>query len=143
MMDVHAVGLFCEDIREEKSGLVTLVGVLPDNIRSESLPGLFPKLGIYVRAHFFSKTRPDSLEILILAPNGAEVVHVSVEDDALNKAWDEAAIAEDDYVGIISKINVSPFQFNESGTIKLILRVNGEKDFFCGKMRIHDISANS
>jgi hypothetical protein len=33
---LHVVARFCEDIREEASGLHTIVGVMPDNLQSPS-----------------------------------------------------------------------------------------------------------
>ena len=33
--DVSAVAIFCQDIREEKAGTVSIVGILPDNISSD------------------------------------------------------------------------------------------------------------
>jgi hypothetical protein len=49
MSGVSACALFCEDVRQEKTGGETLVGVMRDNLAMSSLPGVLPKLGIYIR----------------------------------------------------------------------------------------------
>jgi hypothetical protein len=57
-MSFSAVPIFCEDIREEVSGLYTIVGALPDQMalpqRLEGLspPIIVPKLACLIRANF-------------------------------------------------------------------------------------------
>src|SRR5689334_701395 len=47
-----AIGFFCEDIRQEVNNVDTLIGVMPDNVAiGKNVPGMIPKLGIYVRVH--------------------------------------------------------------------------------------------
>ena len=41
--------ILCEDIRDERSGTETLVGVLPDNVAIRGPRGVMPKLAVYLR----------------------------------------------------------------------------------------------
>ena len=79
-MTVHVVGLFCEDIREEKSGQISIIGIMPDNANvptpppikdgSPPLQGILPKLGLYVRAHIGLEDEPSAMEIKLIFPDG-------------------------------------------------------------------------
>jgi len=48
-------GIFCEDIREEKNGMFTIVGIFQDNVNIKADAGVLPKLGMYVRTSFENK----------------------------------------------------------------------------------------
>ena len=63
VMKFSAIALFCEDIREEKSGQYAIAGILPDRLNVKRLPTVLPKLGIYLRFHLntASKFRTTSL----------------------------------------------------------------------------------
>jgi hypothetical protein len=47
MIGVRAMGVFCDDIREEVQGMHSLVGIYPDNVNVPVVPRMMPKLGLY------------------------------------------------------------------------------------------------
>jgi hypothetical protein len=65
------IGIFCEDIRDEVSSTYTLVGVLPDNIFIGGLPGMLPKLGVYIRIQLDEDANPKTLKARVRIPGGA------------------------------------------------------------------------
>ena len=59
MTAVNVMALFCEDIREEKDGVVSLIGIIPDNVNVDvnmsalpSEPSAPPKIGTVACTRF-------------------------------------------------------------------------------------------
>jgi hypothetical protein len=124
MNDYNVVGVFCDDIREEKSGKHTLVGIYPDGVRL-SLPTVIPKLAIYVRMHI----RPDfdlrSISMTLRGPDGAETV-IGHADPAQFKAQ-QAKIDPSNpaaYIGLIMQAIASPLAVNTAGKFALVAKIN-------------------
>jgi hypothetical protein len=76
---MQAIGLFCEDIREEKSGQLNLIGIMPDNLNIPATPAptdgkilqaMIPKLALYVRVHLEPEDDPGEVQISLIFPNG-------------------------------------------------------------------------
>jgi hypothetical protein len=69
-----AVCIFCEDIREEKSGQDTIVGTLPDNLlinppppKLQDAKALMPKLGMYLRINLLAdQDQPKAVSAKVL-----------------------------------------------------------------------------
>ena len=49
MNDISVVALFCSDVRQEKGGTETIVGIFPDNVNLLTIPGAFAQMYVYVR----------------------------------------------------------------------------------------------
>jgi hypothetical protein len=129
MLPVSIVGVFCEDIREEKSGQDTLIGLLPDNLNVAALPGflqggtpIFPKLGLYVRAHLEKK--PKTISVTLFNTDGSVVISGGWESHMLDRAFNDAKQNQLPLVGLIQKIVVSPLPLPRSGKILAVATVN-------------------
>lgn len=134
MQSFSAIGLFCEDIREEKSGQDTLVGILPDNVDVPSVPGVIPKIGLYVRVHIYETGKPQKIRIRLKMPGGEETELANL-DNLIDKSKKEAAENAIPYAGIISKSVISPFKLTSIGKVEAILEVDDE-EFTCGALNI-------
>jgi hypothetical protein len=97
MYPTSAIALFCDDIRKEESGQLTLVGVMSDNIRlappHEPSPGegqtyvrFIPKLGIYLRVNFDVRRDPRPVVIKVTMPDGEVILEAPIDDATITKA---------------------------------------------------------
>lgn len=126
-MTLSAVTLFCEDIREEKSGADTLIGVFPDNVQIPQVPGAFPKLGIYTRIVAVVDAPPERFEIALEHLDGSEQILASFDATFVRKASDDARALGAPVVGFISKAVAAPFPIAIAGRLLLKVRTPTEE----------------
>jgi hypothetical protein len=132
--EFSAIGLFCEDIREEKSGQDTLVGVMSQNLRVPRVPGMLAKLGIYIRVHLPRSSKIRTIKTRLKTPDGEEIPLTDF-GDLISQAKDEAAKSSAAFGGLISKSSVSPFAVNKAGSIQAIVDIDGT-EYVCGALNI-------
>src|SRR5262245_674883 len=120
MRPFKVVGLFCEDIRQEKSGQDTLVGVLSDNLSVPNAPVLIPKLGIYIRVQLDKDASPRTLRIKLRVPGGPDVPVTSL-DDLISQARADADTHGLPFAGLIARGVISPFPVHALGKIEAIV----------------------
>jgi hypothetical protein len=135
MRDWHAIGLFCEDIREEKSQQDTLIGILPDNISVPSFPGGIPKLGVYVRIHLSAETNIGSISITLHFPNGDKMLLGGFDDKLIREQRTLSGEKKNPFIGLVSKVIASPVVFTQAGRILLVINVGGE-EMICGALNV-------
>src|SRR5688572_15722901 len=87
---IQAIGFFCEDIRDEKSGQDTLIGILPDHLAVPAFPGMLPKLGIYVRIHLSLDANPKIIRVKLKQPD-ATFVELAVFDSLIGSSIKDAS----------------------------------------------------
>lgn len=102
------VTLFCDDIREEHSGINTLVGIYPDNVVVEAIPFAFSKLALYTRL-----TVPGDFEVepinVSLFVGGEERPLASITAELVEKAIQDAKRDGAQIGGMISRAVYAPF----------------------------------
>jgi hypothetical protein len=133
MQPVSTVGLFCEDIREEKSGQDTLIGILPDNVNIAPIPGhhplggmpLFPKLALYVRVHFDVGDKPRDISLKLINTDSRTISEGGWSQAVIDKAFSDAKNDQTPIVGLIQKIIIAPFPIAGSGKVLAVAIVNG------------------
>jgi hypothetical protein len=133
-MTLQVVGFFCEDVREEKSGQLTLVGVLPDTINiprpPPDLPDMMrarmPKLGLYVRVHMSLDYGGRSMKTKLKFPDGGETPIGVVDEAIIAKAKDDAVAQGLPIAGVIQHAVLQGFAIpNPPGLVTAILEVDG------------------
>jgi hypothetical protein len=90
------VALFCEDIREEKSGAYSLMGVMGDNVGMlpppadhESAVPIIPRIFIYVRISFdVAAEIPAPIRIDLRMPDGSLKHAADIEEPIIAAARD-------------------------------------------------------
>jgi hypothetical protein len=93
-LPTSVIALFCENIREEKSGQISLIGIFGDNINVgpppnvvENTVGLIPRLHAYVRISFDSSSAPPAPFVINLRlPDGNVVATVNIEKTTVDEA---------------------------------------------------------
>lgn len=135
MQAVSAVCIFCEDIRQERSGQDTLVGTLPDTVEMSALPINFPKFAIYLRIHLDVDRQPREISAKVLNTNGSEISAATWDQTLLDTAFAGSRANELPIVGLIFKSFVSPLIITSAGKIVATATIDGI-DYVAGSLRV-------
>lgn len=133
---INATAIFCEDIRAEKSGTETIVGVFPDNINVPSFPGMMPKLGVYVRIHVPTDEDLRSVRIELVDADEDQSVLADIDEDFLVNARKQSESAGQSYIGMIVRSVMSPFPVQRSGRINVYIRVDEGQPIIIGTLKL-------
>jgi hypothetical protein len=135
-MPKHAVmGLFCDDLRMERNGQETIVGVFPDTVNVPYVPGVLSKFCVYVRFHLDTNNRPGTIKLKINSPDEIEHPEIEVEKEVIEKAYSDAEKNGQPFAGVISRTIISPFPFNQTGRIEVIVSIDNEEQI-CASMSV-------
>ncbi|MET0482539.1 MAG: hypothetical protein ABWZ27_06430 [Aestuariivirgaceae bacterium] len=122
---LQAIGIFCEDIREERSGQDTIIGVLPDNLAVRTVPSNLPKLGLYIRIHFDPTLDPGDIALWIELPTDHQLHFGTMDRKITEKAIRDALALNQPVAGLISKVLINSFQIPTHGRIRAVANING------------------
>src|SRR5258708_3049294 len=128
------VGIFCEDIRDEIAGTHTIIGVLPDNVNIGSLPGMLPRLGVYIRIQLDIYPSPKTLKTRMKIPGGA-TFDIADFERLIGAAKEQSQVHGTPFVGLIAKGTFSPLPIGELGRIEAIVEVDGT-EYVCGVLNL-------
>jgi hypothetical protein len=126
MIPVSVIGLFCEDIREEKSGQSTLIGILPDNLAIAQIPLVLPKLGIYLRVHFDAKIDIGPVKVRIAVPNGPTLEIGTIAQELVSQTRIDAQAKRLPYAGAILQGVMGSFFVPTAGAVQAFANIEGE-----------------
>jgi hypothetical protein len=131
------VALFCDDVREEKAGTDTLVGIFPDNVVVAEVPTSIPKVSIYFRFHGAVVAPVTSLQFLVTVPWSDEpILKHDVSREVIEKGVEESKINGLPLFGIISRITTYNWVVEKSGIVLVKAIVNDSSEIVCGQLRI-------
>ncbi len=137
---IAATGLFCEDIREEKQGTDTLIGILPDNIVVQALgqseqtgQPVFPKLALYVRINVSHETHIETLSVKLGLPDGSVLNLTTFDKELIKKTHLDASEAP--FMGFLSKTVFRPMPLPMKGRFEAIVEMNGDETV-CGFLNV-------
>jgi hypothetical protein len=135
MRSLNVMALFCEDIREEKKDIFTLIGIMPDTINIGDPVGapappeatrILTRLCAYIRINFdpdFDLGNPD---IKLVLPNDEIIPLGTIESDVVHKAQSEAKAKGNRLAGVISRVALSGFRPPTDGVVSIEVDVKGE-----------------
>lgn len=136
-MAINVVGLFCEDIREEKSGQVTLVGIFPDNVNTPPPPPpdspptpralLIPKLGFYVRINMAIEDDIGPMSVRLILPNGEELEVGTIDAELIAKSKREATDSGLPIAGIVNHAVLQGFRVPSLGIVSGAVDTQGQR----------------
>lgn len=129
MHDIAAIALFCDDIREEKSGAHSLIGIIGDNVIVPNFPGAIPKFGIYVRIHIPTDFKPCKFDIYLNYPNGDRLHINEIELRLVKNTIVDAKKSNNPIAGIFTQLVAAPFPVAQEGRISVELSWNGVSSF--------------
>jgi hypothetical protein len=124
------IGIFCEDVREEKSGGFTILGVMPDNatLPPGAPPGaiaMIPKLVIYVRVNFDPASPPQGVTSTLFLQDGSSQSLIILDDAILVQAAKESTTSGNPVAGVIGRVEMMPFAASK-GRVKLEVTISGQ-----------------
>lgn len=135
MLQTSVVAVFCEDVREEKAGSDTILGVFPDNINVSAIPGMLPRMGIYVRVHIDPEPDPGAISIRLQFPDGAETPLTTLDPALVLKSRNDARNSGHPIAGLISKTVATPFPLPQAGRILVWVKV-GDTDYLAAALNV-------
>ena len=121
MNKFNIVGLFCEDLRDEKDDVVTLLGIIPDDVqvmsaREDSAKNktiatrILSKLCLYVRINFDPTYNLPEPSLRLVMADGAVLPLGSVDLETVKKSKDAAIKLGLPLAGVLMKVAISGFQ---------------------------------
>jgi hypothetical protein len=134
MNDIAVVALFCSDVRTEKGGTETIVGIYPDRIKVPQFPGAFAQMAFYVRIHMLTTYRPAQVIARVIMPDGNELQRNEVGQDLIEQTRQATIERGAPYMGLIVKFQVAPLRIEQEGRIQILLTVDGE-DIVAGALQ--------
>jgi hypothetical protein len=137
-MAVQAMGVFCEDIREEVGGLHTVVGVFPDNVNVPSFPAALLKFAFYLRVRVDLGADVEPIAILLVSIKGEELPLTTIDANILAKAQEEARASGLPFGTVISKAVTQGVPIEGPGRIKAVART-GEGETICATLNFQAV----
>jgi hypothetical protein len=149
MYPTSAIALFCEDIREEKSGALTLIAIMPDNVsvpppqqpsgEGEKRTRLIPRLGVYVRINFDVSADLGPITVKVTMPDG-EVVHEETISDETVISAKETREKGNSIGGMIQRLQFGGLPLNQLGRITVEVST-GAQTYLAGSLNFLPESA--
>ncbi|WCT75926.1 DUF6941 family protein [Novosphingobium humi] len=131
MTQISAFGIFCEDVREEKSGGTTIVGATLDNVYLPGFPGMLAKFALFARLNLPLDAQAHAAHIYITMPDGNRVLVGHVPEDAVATAIEDARRNEAPFAGIITHMIAAPFPLDKPSRVTADLTY-GDEQFILG-----------
>jgi len=135
MQQLMAISVFCEDIREEKKGTDTLVGIYPDNVNVPKIPCAFPRLALYTRVHLNPSYNPGEMSLFLRMPDGYEAKLTTFPKELVEKATADANTASGPIAGLVSRAVAGSLRVQQAGRIVAILR-SATDEYIIGSLNV-------
>ena len=123
MSDVSVVGFFCDDVRQEKSNTVTLVGVYPDNISVQEIPFVFARLCAYVRSHLGPDFKPARIVTTLLSASGEELNKNEAAEEVVAEVLRKVRAEGKPYGGLIATLTMVPMPATQPGRLRVLVSI--------------------
>lgn len=129
MSRISIVALFCQDIREEKDNVVSLIGILPDNLLTPKIAAdaqgfvrsslrVLSSLHIYLRINFDPDFDLPEAQMRIVLPTD-EIVEVGkISSDVIAQSRSQAKEAGLPMAGVLSRLGIGGFAMPKPGLLK-------------------------
>lgn len=130
------IAVFCDDIREEVRGTFSVIGVMPDNLQVDGVPGVIPRLAVYVRAHFDPHQQYSGFTVRLAFPNGQTLDIHQADAESVRKLQSDALAKDNPNVGLVIRAVYSPAPIPQTGRINILYIQEGEEPIICGSLNI-------
>jgi hypothetical protein len=137
MSQLSIIGLFCEDIREEKGDSLSLIGLMPDNINLEisdaqanapsSENRILSKVCIFARANFPPDESVRAIELNLLLPNDVEIPVGGAAADVIETAKTQARDMGAPLAGVVMRVVLAGFRLPKPGIVQLKAKIDGKE----------------
>jgi hypothetical protein len=136
MYQTSVIALFCDDIREEKSGALTLIGVMGDNANlplpeeSSKLVGVIPRLGIYIRINFDVAAELGPITIKVTMPDGTEIDASRIDEETIAAAKSTREKGNQ-IAGVVTRLQFGGLMMKTLGRMTVNVSI-GEQTYLAG-----------
>lgn len=129
--DPYGATIFCEDIRQEASGLATIVGAFLTNMSVPDFPTLLPKFGILTTVILpQGETHSFDVQLQIFLPGDGLKPSLNIENTIKSERPVEDEFKRDPdippHVKLMQHLVMSPLEIKQAGHIKVRVLVNNE-----------------
>jgi hypothetical protein len=136
-MTRYAHATYCDDIRQEIGGKITLVGIYSGACLVPAIPCTLPKLCLSLCISA-SRSAPIRSLVVVGAYAGNEVINITLDSsqiDEIMAANAEQASDDTKQMMLMLMAALSPFIVSVPGKLTLTVTADGE-DVYCGGLRI-------
>lgn len=134
---MQAASLFCQDLREEVGGAVSLMGIMPDNVQGAAPEaGTIAQLGklvVYTRINLRLDEPIEPIVTFLRIPDGQEVGQQTIGLEVVEQAFREAREQDNVLAGLVVKVEMVGIPFTP-GRLTMVLKYNGE-EYIAGSIR--------
>lgn len=123
-LDRSATVMFCDDIRDEKSGMKTIVGIYSFEMRVDSFPYQFPKLCAYLQFLYSVENPIKSFSLKIKSGDDLIIEHpatIDFVDDSLKKTMEEGRGTS----AMFTSVELRAVDIDEPCTLIAIVEIDG------------------
>lgn len=132
--DRSAVAIFCDDVREEKRGKKTIVGVYSFEVDVDNFPYTFPRLCVYSQ-FVYSTDKPIERFSLKLYSDG-ELLMDHPAPEAFIKSSREMSIAQGrPTTALFTAIEMISVEVSEPSVMIAVMEVDGE-EYHAGRLAV-------
>ncbi|MBL4833622.1 MAG: hypothetical protein JKY26_06560 [Pseudomonas sp.] len=139
-MSRYAHVAYCDDIRAEVNGKMSLMGLYSDSMLLPGLPATLPKLGIVVTARTSSDEPFEGFEIYVAMGDQLLAELVVSEDEYLATVKPTEPNAANHYVQ--AQFLISPLSVDHPGNISVRFK-SGEWEYDCNGLKIEQAPEGS
>jgi hypothetical protein len=139
MRSWHAVGLFCEDIRQERNGQ-SLMAIWPDNLHVPAVPSTLPRIAVFIRIHVDPLADVGSISAVLRLFDGSENSIGGFTEENVKDTQKVSRDSDLPWAGFMLSAVAFGFPINSTGKLFLIVRV-GDEEVVCGTLNI--VSSNA
>lgn len=122
-----AVAMFAEDVRDEVSGTVSLIGVMPDTVLVDSFPAMLPRLHLYMRVSYDPYDPPTSVSSGLRVNDQTAILAKDFDDDALRQTVADAVRSGIRIGTIVARFGAVNVQLAEPCQLNATITWNGEE----------------
>jgi len=146
MNKINIVAVFCQDIREERDELISLMGILPDNINviaqdavasTPGMPRLLSKLCMYVRIHFDPEFDLPEPHMRLVSSSNQTVQLGKIAADIVDRAKTEAKKKGNPLAGVIARLEVGGLPMR-TGALRLEV-ILGDEVHLAGAIGLSEV----
>jgi hypothetical protein len=124
--------MFCEDIREEKSGAFSLIGIMPDNAKVPAAPPagqamMVPRIAIFVRVNFDPDQKIETVKMELITPDGTSMPLGDIDKKMINAAREDSKKAGAPVAGIILRAQIAPLPLKSLGRLVAQVTIDEQK----------------
>ncbi|MBY0532749.1 MAG: hypothetical protein K2P86_12345 [Xanthobacteraceae bacterium] len=138
----QAVGLFCDDLRDETRSKTSLIGIFPDNLFVSDIPVGILKIGFTVRIYVNTDSEAEEVSAKIKFADGEEKEIASFDKQFVANTIQKNRDRNLPIVGFVTGAVAGNLHVTKEGPILLIAKF-GSEERICGCLNVSKREPNS